>query len=247
MTTAAADPNNPAPAGNEGAPGGDPKGGDPAAPSSGEPSGAPTGSLANQGHGDQGQGDGKSLANQASGQGDGKEGEGQGEGDGKEGDGKEGGAPESYEAFKVPDGMSLNDEVLGEFSTTAKELGMSQEAAQRMVDFGAKLVEQTQAAMVEQATQQSADWRKATSEDAEIGGAKLQSEVIPAVALALDTFGNQELRAMLDSTQVGNHPEVVRFLYKLGSQLKEGDFVNGDTNKQQDSSLEQKLYGAPSK
>ena len=45
------------------------------------------------------------------------------------------GAPEKYEDFKVPEGMVLSDERKGKFSEHAKALGLTQESAQKALEF----------------------------------------------------------------------------------------------------------------
>src|SRR5262245_60440079 len=69
----------------------------------------------------------------------------QGSNDGTQGDGKGGnaqakpGAPEKYE-FKAPEGVTLDTGLVNDFTPLAKELGMSQDAAQKVVDLYASKV-----------------------------------------------------------------------------------------------------------
>ena len=48
---------------------------------------------------------------------------------------KKAGAPEKYEAFKVPDGVQVDEAALKEFEPMARGLNLSQEQAQQLVDF----------------------------------------------------------------------------------------------------------------
>ena len=69
-------------------------------------------------------------------------------------------APETYE-FKAPEGRVFDSEVIAEYSKVAKELNLSQEAAQRVLDaVGPKLAER-QAAQVEAVRNGWADNSKA--------------------------------------------------------------------------------------
>ena len=52
-------------------------------------------------------------------------------------DGKPAGAPETYEAFKLPDGFTMNDAGQAKFTEWAKANNLSQEAAQAAVDMAA--------------------------------------------------------------------------------------------------------------
>src|SRR5262245_7608247 len=45
------------------------------------------------------------------------------------------GAPEKYEAFKVPDGFEITEAANKEIDTLFRDIGLSQEAGQKLVDF----------------------------------------------------------------------------------------------------------------
>ena len=130
------------------------------------------------------------------------------------------GAPESYADFTLPEGVQLDDAALGKAAPVLKELGLNQEAAQKVVDLYAGLVGEQAAAQSEAFTQQMSEWRTATETDAQFGGDKLP-ESIAAAQRALEQFGTPELRELLDTHGVGNHPEVVRLLWNVGKTLRE--------------------------
>jgi len=48
------------------------------------------------------------------------------------------GAPEKYEAFKVPEGVTIDETAATEFGALAKELNLTQENAQKLVDYQIK-------------------------------------------------------------------------------------------------------------
>lgn len=161
-----------------------------------------------------------------------KPGEGQGEGT-KEGDdkGKPQGAPEKYEAFKMPEGFAVDEQLLGEFEPTLKELGLTQEAAQKVIDFAPKVIEktvqQTTAKVLDQlGIADHAKWAEQSKNDKEFGGEKL-AENLGVVRRALDTFGTPELRAALNKVGLGNHPEVLRFFYRAGKTISADSYVPG--------------------
>jgi hypothetical protein len=149
---------------------------------------------------------------------------------------KPAGAPEKYD-FKAPEGVQLDPTVLGLFEPIAKDLGLTQEQAQKLVD----IYPQIQAKQVEQWSQQVEKWAEDTKSDKEIGGDKLTVNVGLAQK-ALDTFGNKPLRALLDSTGIGNHPEVVRAFAKVGKLMSEDSLVLGGKKGGQLSAAEV-LYG----
>lgn len=131
-------------------------------------------------------------------------------------------APETYE-FKAPEGRAFDPEVIAEYSRVAKELNLSQEAAQRVLDsVGPKLAER-QAAQVEAIRN---GWAESSKADKEFGGEKL-SENLSVAKKALDQFGTAELRALLNESGIGNHPEVIRFMYRAGKAISEDKVITG--------------------
>ena len=136
--------------------------------------------------------------------------------------GEKQGAPESYE-FKAPEGKEFSPEVLGAFSEAAKELDLSQEAAQAMLDKIAPAFAQRQAEAIETARTQ---WATDSRSDKEFGGDKLDENLATAKK-ALDKFGTPELRTLLNESGLGNHPEIIRAFYRAGKAISEDTFVGG--------------------
>lgn len=165
--------------------------------------------------GDKGTGEGgESLAT-----GQGAEGEGGGEGEGDAGKASDG-APEAYEAFQTPEGFEVDEARMGEFQTFAKEMNLTQENAQKVLDWAVAELNNVNTAQAEQWKDTVKGWRKEAAADKEYGGHNMK-ENMAHVARALQKFGTPELNAMLDSLGVGNHPELVRFFYRAGKELAE--------------------------
>jgi hypothetical protein len=136
-------------------------------------------------------------------------------------------AKEVVYEFKLPEGVDLKGEALDELKATAKELGLTQEQAQRVADLGAKQAQGFAAQLVEQQKTMTAEWAEQTTTDKEIGGDKL-SENLGVAKKALDTFGSPALKTLLNQSGLGNHPEVVRFMVKAGKAISEdGRLVTG--------------------
>ena len=134
------------------------------------------------------------------------------------------GAPEQYEEFKAPEGQQFDPEVLNNFKEVAKDLNLSQEAAQKMLDKMAPVVAQRQAQQVEALRSQ---WAEQSTADKEFGGEKL-TENLGVARKALDTFGSPELKSLLNESGLGNHPEFIRLLYRAGKAISEDNFVGGN-------------------
>jgi hypothetical protein len=73
------------------------------------------------------------------------------------------------------------------------------------------------------------DWREQSQNDSEFGGDKFE-ESIAVARTAIAKFGTPELKQLLDEHGVGNHPEVIRFMVKVGKLTAED--VPGTTGAQ---------------
>ena len=129
--------------------------------------------------------------------------------------------PESYD-LKMPEGVELDTAAAGEFTEIAKELKLTQEQAQKVADIGAKMAQR----QAESHANLVAQWTEQVKTDKEIGGDKL-AENLGIARKAIDTFGSPELKALLNSTGLGNHPEVVKLAFKVGKAISEDSFVTG--------------------
>lgn len=129
-------------------------------------------------------------------------------------------APEKYE-FKAPEGQEFDTEVIGAFSEVAKELGLSQEAAQKVVDKMAMKLAERQQGTIEAVRN---EWADTARNDKEFGGEKL-NENLAVAKKALDSFGTPELRALLNESGLGNNPEVIRFMFRAGKAISEDKYV----------------------
>lgn len=115
--------------------------------------------------------------------------------------------PAVYE-LKAPEGATIDQATMTAFVDLAKEVGIAPEAAQKLVDFQAK----QQAAMVESTTKA---WLEAAKADPEIGGAAFEASTAKAQE-AFGKFATPELKTFLESTGLGNHPEMLRMFARIG-------------------------------
>lgn len=129
--------------------------------------------------------------------------------------------PEAYD-LKMPEGVELDQAATTEFTAIAKELKLDQAAAQKLADIGAKMAQR----QAEAHAQLVETWTEQVKTDKEIGGDKL-AENLGVARKAIDTFGSPELKALLNSTGLGNHPEVVKLAFKVGKAISEDGFVSG--------------------
>lgn len=130
------------------------------------------------------------------------------------------GAPESYE-FTPPEGTNLDPGVIDAFSEIAKELDLSQAAAEKVLNKMAPVLAERSVAQIQAAQQQ---WIEASTKDKEFGGDKLQ-ENLSVAKKAMDAFATPELRQLLNESGLGNHPEVIRMMYRAGKAISEDGYV----------------------
>lgn len=131
-------------------------------------------------------------------------------------------AEPSY-SFTSPEGVDFDAKVLTTFGEAAKELKLQPDAAQKLLD---KVAPVMQARQAEQLDQMRTEWLEASKTDKEFGGEKL-TENLTVAKKALEAFGSPELRTLLNESGLGNHPEVIRFFLKAGKAISEDRYVGG--------------------
>ncbi|WP_312293261.1 peptidase [Atlantibacter hermannii] len=149
------------------------------------------------------------------------------------------GAPEAYE-FKTAEGVELDTEALKDFEPVARELNLTNEQAQKLVDAYPKILAGVQQRQVEAWQKQTQDWAADVKADKEIGGDKLTASLSKAQQ-ALETFGTPELKEYLNETGLGNHPELVKAFVKIGKAMSEDNMVSAANTGQR--SAAEVLYG----
>jgi hypothetical protein len=144
------------------------------------------------------------------------------------------GAPESYEWGET----QFDSEVLTAFSEVAKDLNLSQDAASKVLDKMGPVLQARQEAQFEAARN---EWAETSKADKEFGGEKLQ-ENLGFAKRAMDAYATQELKALLNDTGLGNHPEVIRFFVKAGKAISEDTVVTGAKGAGTESYNPKRLY-----
>ncbi|BEU88678.1 hypothetical protein TAMA11512_21420 [Selenomonas sp. TAMA-11512] len=145
------------------------------------------------------------------------------DGDGKEGEGdkpkSEPKAPEAYEAFNTPEGFTVDETAFTEFSALAKDLDLSQESAQRLVDYQVKFMQEQQAKLDAYAANEVKTWKEET------GKAFTKEEIADAVKGFKSA--PQEVQNMLAACGFDNNKSFVEFFMHVGRSIKEDKFETG--------------------
>lgn len=143
------------------------------------------------------------------------------------------GAPEKYEDFKVPDGVKLDPASIAKVAPIFKELGLSQDAAQKLVDTYRELSAEAAAAPYKAYQDTVAGWLKEAQDHPDLRG-KLGpgQEVNVRIGKLMDSLPDQKLasdfRSVMDITGAGNNPAFIRVMDYVAKQLTEGTHVAGN-------------------
>lgn len=151
-------------------------------------------------------------------------------------------APESYADFTLPEGMSLDRAQIEPHLKVFKEIGLSQEQAQKVIDAEVARVQAAQAREQAAVTQQIDAWVQSAKSDPEIGGDKYDQSVATA-RIALGKFGSPALVQLLEATGLNKHPEMVRAFNKIGAVLREDSPDGGGAPVQAQKTIEDRWYG----
>lgn len=202
----------------------------------------------NQGQGGQdttiiGGGGGNNQANKTEGEGEGGQSADSGDKGTDEGTGD--GAPESYADFVIPEGVAVDGPLMEGFKAVAKELNLSQEAAQKIVDIQTKHVLAQEQAKQDQAKQVVQNWTNELKADPVFGGDKFD-ENVATVQKAIRTFAGEniaEIEAIFNGTGLGSHPSIVKMFLEIGKRISEDSFQHGHAVNNAPKDAAEVLYG----
>lgn len=168
-------------------------------------------------------------------------------------------APETYAEFKVPQGMTVDKAMVEAYSPVMRELNLTQDQAQKLVDvFATQQQAQTQTFEKQLEDESFAmgqagellgghreKWAEALKADKEIGGANFEANTKVAQR-AIARFGSSALKQALNATGLGNHPEFVRFCLKVGQRISEDTPLPGSAGGSGRKASEDVFYGGQS-
>jgi hypothetical protein len=143
------------------------------------------------------------------------------------------GAPETYSPWTAPEGYELDAGLVEEASPIFRELGLTQEQSQKLVDFYSKHSLAAADASLKAFTDMRAEWRQSMKTDDTLskladssGNFGPRSPLVDTVNRALDGLQNPKLVAdfkdAMNLTGAGDNPAFVRVLHALASQVTEG-------------------------
>ena len=139
-------------------------------------------------------------------------------------------APEKYADFKAPEGFELDKTAIEKALPIFKELNLSQDGAQKLVDFYTEAQRAAAEAPVKFYADMQKEWRTEAAtrfgKAIEPGGA-IVTEFAKAIDGHLPPTLAKNFRAALDFTGVGNHPDFIEGFRQFAKLLGEGTSVHG--------------------
>jgi hypothetical protein len=151
-------------------------------------------------------------------------------------------APEKYEAFKVPEGQALDPKMVEKFTGIAKELNLSQDKAQKLIDLSVEQAKQIVDSQESQMKVVRETWRNEIKNDADFGGTKF-NDTITQASRVVNKYGSPEFKKFLVLTGYGDNPEVIKTFAKIGKVLSEDRAVDGKAGSGSEKSAAQVIYG----
>lgn len=153
------------------------------------------------------------------------------------------GVPEKYE-FKVPEGQKLDEAAVKEATEVFRDLGLTNEQAQKLIDLDFK----RQAASAKAFKEQTETWVKEVKDDPDVGRDKFNA-TISKVQAVVKKFGDGDLVDMLDHYGIGNHLSVIKFISRIASALGEDTREEHEVGggKAEEKTAEEVLYGTVDK
>lgn len=146
-------------------------------------------------------------------------------------------APEKYE-LSLPEGTLLDDVSIKAIEAAARQNNLTNEQAQHLVNTQSKQY-------ADQVLARQESWLEMTRKDPEIGGDNFQ-ENLALARQGIDKFDTDgKLKAELDRLGYGNHPEMVRFMSRVGRALKDSEHPGSQNSGSFGGakSLAEQLYG----
>jgi hypothetical protein len=124
--------------------------------------------------------------------------------------------------------------VLAEAEPVLRELNLTNDQANKLMPLAGQLVKKTldraEQAITQRAVSQRKEWNDAFEDDPELGGAN-KAKTIADAERAFNHYGikpDTGIRQLLNESGIGNHPEMIGFIARVGRDLAEGSFERGD-------------------
>jgi hypothetical protein len=130
--------------------------------------------------------------------------------------------------LKLPEGTLLTQAEVDKIVSFAKDQGLSQESAQKLVEREHEILANYKNNQEQQFEQMREQWFKQVEGDKELGGDNLKATAEMA-RRALDKFAPDSLKKFFAESPYGNHPDVIRMFSKIGKAMQDDKIVLAGT------------------
>jgi hypothetical protein len=143
-------------------------------------------------------------------------------------------APETYEAFDLPEGFQLDEVLLDHVAPVLQELDTDQGQAQKLVDAYTQFQKAEVERVEQEYVERQMEWVQSLEEDPEFGGAGEEGRSRFDANIAAANKGayylGEDFARTLGEFGMQNHPVIVRALARLGQVVGEARLVtSGET------------------
>jgi len=145
--------------------------------------------------------------------------------------------------LKLPEDAVLDQKRLDEVLTYAKEKKLDPSIAQEILNQENQVLKNFVDTQKTRVQTQIEAWRKQTESDPELGGEKLKENAEMAKR-ALKQFGSESFVSVLEESGMGNHPELVRMLSRIGRAMADDKLVMAGSQSAGKKSMEEQFYGS---
>jgi antitoxin component of RelBE/YafQ-DinJ toxin-antitoxin module len=144
-------------------------------------------------------------------------------------------APDTYAAFTAPENYTIDAKLLEQATPLFKELGLTQDQAQKLVDIQVARELALAKAPQDAYAATRADWQAKVKADAEISAyskdGKTGTDAVKIdIGKAINTLPadlQASFREAMDITGAGDHPAFVKAMWKFAQAIGEGKPVSG--------------------
>lgn len=127
-------------------------------------------------------------------------------------------------AFEMPKEIPYDKGILDKFTNQVKELKLPKDQAQKILDIGIENVKQQR----EQHLKVREGWVNEIKTDKDFGGDKFNETITRAQRVLSDPeIGSPKFVQLLESTGLGDHPEVIKILARIDKKYGEDKAVSG--------------------
>jgi hypothetical protein len=151
--------------------------------------------------------------------------------------------PEHYD-LKLSEESKLNDEHLSKLAEYAKENGLTQDQAEKLLARDEELVssarEEFQQSLLDEHESKKQEWFEAVEKDTEFGGEHF-NENAEMTKRYIDEFADEEFKTMLDETGYGNHPLLFKMMVRASKAMAEDKTIRAGSSNTE-LTHEQRLY-----